>query len=891
MNILDTNKNTNTNSNLNLDITYKSAKKKYLIVQKDDIKYKLNITTNLFSIENAIKFIHRIGNSFFLYGISINQICPKDNENYEIKYMREVRNNRLFHEMLEQIFEIKTINGLTLFGKLKDNIILNIDLKKFFLVYELDEENNYVKYYFVNDENDVIENENKTIRILTFIQKCTLLTYHNQNLEKENTENYILKNFLNVCISKLLFQNNYRRDGILRKNVYYKFSDIDPSKNTISLLNKEKYYKKFKPLSIPGLKAICNIYDKNKIYLKLLPKNIVYIENNYAELYEFYCNQYENKSKEEIFKLFRDACLNRKGIQMNSLRTIKIEELIYENPFNCKFIDKDGNETNVGEYFSQKFNKQLKNSKIPLVVRYIDKNGKIPKNLANHIIIPCEFLYVVGNIFSKKINSKQLIQKPFEKYKNILEIRNKLLETKNMNKMGNVLDNIFNNKFEQKKIKCYQLKSPTIEFMNTSKEPNEKGSIDIMNIIPYSGNPKLETIEVFLLGVNKEEGQKIYDQIQVSAKSLGITLNVPYVEIIKEDLEKENLYFYILDLLMKLEKKYKEKIDISFLFLNRSYKEKYKQFKKAFNDSKRKIPTQVILCNGNNNLNQNLSKFSLILSQIWGKKGNEFYRCDFSFIEDPMIIAYTCMRIEKNKILTSLCISLNKKLCEYAFFSDITESEFEIAIYSINLEKILTKALLSIGKYMIKKNKICKNIIIYRDGVNMEMMNFLINNELQLILNSFERVKNEYSKNQNQEQKNIFSDSKICWIIVNKKCDIKMFLELEDDYNNIDNIPIGTIIDQEITSEQYYDFYLNSSFSGQGTNSATHYTVLYDETDLTANQIYKLTYFLTFLSFNTNNSIKIPAPLYFVEKRNNFIKNNLDGENINSKVVLLNVSL
>jgi hypothetical protein len=118
-----------------------------------------------------------------------------------------------------------------------------------------------------------------------------------------------------------------------------------------------------------------------------------------------------------------------------------------------------------------------------------------------------------------------------------------------------------------------------------------------------------------------------------------------------------------------------------------------------------------------------------------------------------------------------------------------------------------------------------------------------------------------------------------------------MFLELEDDYNYIDNIPIGTIIDKEITSDNYYDFYLNSTFSNQGTNSTTHYTVLYDDTDLTANQIYKLTYYLTFLSFNNIKSIKIPAPLYFVEKRNNFIKNNLDGDNINSKVTLLNVTL
>jgi hypothetical protein len=439
------------NINPKQDLNNNCSKKKFLVVLKNDIEFKLNITTNLFSIENAIEFIHKIGNSIFVYGININQICPKDNEEYQIKYMRDVIYKKQFHEMLEQIFEIKTINGLTIFGKLKDNIKLDIDLKKFYLVYELDYENDNIEYYFVKDKNKVVEKKNKKIRIFTFFQKNTLLTYHNKNLEKENKITYVIKNFLNTCISKLLFQNNYIKDNTSRKYIYYKFTDLNIKNNILPLVKTNNYFKKFNPLFCPGLKAICNIYDKNQIYLNLLPKNIVYNNNNYAELYDFYCKYYSNYTEDKINKFFHDDCLNKKGIKIYSGETIKIEELIFENPFNCKFINSDGKETNVGEYYSNKFNIKLKQSITPLAVRYIDKNGKIPKNLAKKIIIPCELLYVVGNLFNKKINIKGLVQKPIEKYKNILEIRKKILEAKNINQISNFLENIFNVNLNKRK--------------------------------------------------------------------------------------------------------------------------------------------------------------------------------------------------------------------------------------------------------------------------------------------------------------------------------------------------------------------------------------------------------------------------------------------------------
>ena len=102
---------------------------------------------------------------------------------------------------------------------------------------------------------------------------------------------------------------------------------------------------------------------------------------------------------------------------------------------------------------------------------------------------------------------------------------------------------------------------------------------------------------------------------------------------------------------------------------------------------------------------------------------------------------------------------------------------------------------------------------------------------------------------------------------------------------------MGTLVDTRITHPEKYDFFLNSADSKQGTCSATHYTVLYDDTKLTAAQIYKVTYYLSFLSFNTTHSIKLPAPLYFVTRRNNFTRDNLKGEVINPKLRVLNISL
>ena len=281
--------------------------------------------------------------------------------------------------------------------------------------------------------------------------------------------------------------------------------------------------------------------------------------------------------------------------------------------------------------------------------------------------------------------------------------------------------------------------------------------------------------------------------------------------------------------------------------------------------------------------NPNLSQFTNILCQMWAKKGNELYICDFSFIPKTMVVAYSSMIVQDKKVLTSLSISIGTKLYEYMFYSKIEENQNQDARISPSIESLLTSALITVGKHLKKS---INHIVIYRDAVNEKQQKFVKLFEIDSIKKSIKAANEELEKKR-------YENTKWCLLLVSKINEVKMFLGDEQGGINerIKNVPVGTIVDRVITHKDKYDFYLNSAESRQGTASSTHYTILYDDTTLDALQIYKLTYYLTYLSYNTTHSIRVPAPLYFVTRRNKFTSENLRGEIINPKFRTLNISL
>ncbi|GIY63085.1 protein argonaute-3 [Caerostris darwini] len=79
------------------------------------------------------------------------------------------------------------------------------------------------------------------------------------------------------------------------------------------------------------------------------------------------------------------------------------------------------------------------------------------------------------------------------------------------------------------------------------------------------------------------------------------------------------------------------------------------------------------------------------------------------------------------------------------------------------------------------------------------------------------------------------------------------------------NIPPGTVVDTEVVHPLNFDFYLCGHLGSQGTSKPCHYTVLEDDSDLSADELQKLTYYLCHTYARCTKSISYPAPVRYAE--------------------------
>ena len=123
----------------------------------------------------------------------------------------------------------------------------------------------------------------------------------------------------------------------------------------------------------------------------------------------------------------------------------------------------------------------------------------------------------------------------------------------------------------------------------------------------------------------------------------------------------------------------------------------------------------------------------------------------------------------------------------------------------------------------------------------------------------------------------ISSSIKLCFIIVNKKTEMKFF---EGDRNP----RAGTVIDQGCVNPFIYDFYLQPHYVNQGTATPTNFHVLCDQTNVPSEFLQELSYQLCYYYFNWNGPIRVPAPLKYAEVCNKFVTSNLTSLVENEKL-------
>ncbi|KAF8319797.1 Piwi-domain-containing protein [Clavulina sp. PMI_390] len=144
-------------------------------------------------------------------------------------------------------------------------------------------------------------------------------------------------------------------------------------------------------------------------------------------------------------------------------------------------------------------------------------------------------------------------------------------------------------------------------------------------------------------------------------------------------------------------------------------------------------------------------------------------------------------------------------------------------------------------------------IIIFRDGVS--------EGEFQPVFTAEMRALNELFRSVNLPL------PKVTFIVVGKRHHIR-FIAAPDgdrDQNDKGNLKSGLVVDDQIVHPLYRDFYLQSQRPLMGTSRSAHYTVLYDDNNISQDELQSLCFDLCHMYGRATNAVSIPAPVYYAD--------------------------
>ncbi|GAB2285479.1 argonaute 5 [Dionaea muscipula] len=141
-------------------------------------------------------------------------------------------------------------------------------------------------------------------------------------------------------------------------------------------------------------------------------------------------------------------------------------------------------------------------------------------------------------------------------------------------------------------------------------------------------------------------------------------------------------------------------------------------------------------------------------------------------------------------------------------------------------------------------------IIFYRDGVGEGQFAEVLLKEMDAIRKACASLEEGYLP-------------RVTFVVVQKRHHTRLFASDRGMTDRSGNILPGTVVDTQICHPSEFDFYLCSHAGIQGTSRPTHYHVLYDENNFSADVLQLLTYSLCFTYQRCTRSVSIVPPAYY----------------------------
>lgn len=223
-----------------------------------------------------------------------------------------------------------------------------------------------------------------------------------------------------------------------------------------------------------------------------------------------------------------------------------------------------------------------------------------------------------------------------------------------------------------------------------------------------------------------------------------------------------------------------------------------------------------------------------------------------------MIVGADVFHKSMHESVTSVVSSYDKDFCSYYSQTSVQRRKGDDTLYDI-AEKVKLAA-----RRYVKANGHPPNIIIvYRDGVGQGQVESVREKELKSLLKGIEQEFNGKTPS-------------LAYIIVTKRLSDRFFI---NNRGQIDNPEGGLIIDSGVVKHNTFDYFMVAQAVTQGTATPTNYNVIYNNTPLTADQFYQLTYHQCFSYYNWSGPLKVPAVIMMANKQGLVIGNNHGKEN------------
>ncbi|KAJ7117885.1 argonaute-like protein [Mycena crocata] len=158
-----------------------------------------------------------------------------------------------------------------------------------------------------------------------------------------------------------------------------------------------------------------------------------------------------------------------------------------------------------------------------------------------------------------------------------------------------------------------------------------------------------------------------------------------------------------------------------------------------------------------------------------------------------------------------------------------------------------------------KKNKILpRRIIVFRDGVSEGQFDIVVREEKAQILEAFQKF------NTKDRGPKPYRPA-VAIVICGKRHHARFYPTSSDLADRNGNTRPGTVVDKGVTAVFDFDFYLQAHAGLQGTVKPTHYTVVYDELKLTANELQQGSNDFSYLYARATKAVSLVPAAYYAD--------------------------